>query len=158
MFKNMKIAKEFKEFAVRGNMIDMAVGIIIGAAFGTVVSSLVADIIMPPIGLGLGNVDFSNLFWVIKDGVTTPGPYDSLSAAQTAGAVTFNYGLFILKVINFLIVAFAVFILVRSINKMRRPKEVKPGEPTTKECPYCKSTIAIKASRCSFCTSQLEQK
>ena len=158
MFKNVKILKEFKEFAVKGNMIDMAVGIIIGVAFGTVVSSLVADIIMPPIGLGLGNVDFSNLFWVIKNGATTPGPYDSLSAAQAAGAVTFNYGLFILKVINFLIVAFAVFILVRSINKMRRPKEVKPGEPTTKECPYCKSAVSIKASRCAFCTSQIEQR
>ena len=158
MLKNMKIVKEFKEFAVRGNMIDMAVGIIIGAAFGAVVSSLVADTIMPPIGLGLGNVDFSNLFWVIKKGATDVGPYASLSAAQTAGAVTFNYGMFILKIINFLIVAFAVFILVRSINKMRRPKEVKPGEPTTKECPYCKSAVSIKASRCAFCTSQIEQR
>jgi large conductance mechanosensitive channel len=158
MLKNTKIVKEFKEFAIKGNMIDMAVGIIIGAAFGTVVSSLVADIIMPPIGLGLGNVDFSNLFWVMKQGATPLGLHPTLAEAQAAGAVTFNYGLFIVKIINFIIVAFAVFLLVRMINKMRRPKEVKPGEPTTKECPYCKSAIAIKASRCSFCTSQLEQK
>jgi large conductance mechanosensitive channel len=160
MLKNVKILKEFKEFAVRGNMIDMAVGIIIGAAFGAIVSSLVSDIIMPPIGLGLGNVDFSNLFWVMKDGVTTPGPYDSLKAAQDAGAVTFNYGVFMLKVLNFLIVAFAVFILVRSINKMRRateaPKAAVKAEPTTKECPYCMSMISMKASRCGFCTSQLK--
>jgi len=162
MFKNMKILKEFKEFAVRGNMIDMAVGIIIGVAFGAIVSSLVADIIMPPIGLALGNVDFSNLFWVIKEGVTTPGPYDSLKAAQDAGAVTFNYGLFILKIINFLIVAFAVFIMVCSINKIRRATEVRKAEvkaePTTKECPYCMSMISIRASRCGFCTSQFEQR
>ena len=160
MLKNMKVLKEFREFAVRGNMIDMAVGIIIGAAFGAIVSSLVADIIMPPIGLGLGNVDFSNLFWVMKEGVTTPGPYDSLKAAQDAGAVTFNYGVFMLKVLNFLIVAFAVFILVRSINKMRRateaPKAAVKAEPTTKECPYCMSMISMKASRCGFCTSQLK--
>ncbi|MFA5374240.1 MAG: large conductance mechanosensitive channel protein MscL [Dehalococcoidia bacterium] len=152
--------KEFKEFAVRGNMIDMAVGIIIGAAFGTIISSLVADIIMPPIGLGLGNVDFSNLFWVMKEGtdLTNLPPYDSLADAQAAGAVTFNYGKFILTLINFLIIAFCIFLMVRVINKMRRPKEVKPGEPTTKECPYCKSTVSIKASRCAFCTSQIEQK
>ena len=160
MLKNMKVLKEFREFAVRGNMIDMAVGIIIGAAFGAIVSSLVADIIMPPIGLGLGNVDFSNLFWVMKEGVTTTGPYDSLKAAQDAGAVTFNYGVFMLKVLNFLIVAFAVFILVRSINKMRRateaPKAAVKAEPTTKECPYCMSMISMKASRCGFCTSQLK--
>jgi len=157
MLKNTKILKEFKEFAMKGNMIDMAVGIIIGAAFGTIISSLVADIIMPPIGLALGNVDFSNLFWVIKEG-SAPGPYDSLSAAQAVGAVTFNYGKFILTLINFLIIAICIFLMVRMINRMRRPKEIKPGEPTTKECPYCKSTIAIKASRCAFCTSQVEQK
>jgi len=164
MPKNVKILKEFKEFAVRGNMIDMAVGIIIGAAFGAIVSSLVSDIIMPPIGLALGNVDFSNLFWVMKEG-TNPDilpPYDSLAAAQAAGAVTFNYGMFILKLINFLIVAFAVFILVRSVVKMRRtteaPKVEVKTEPTTKECPYCGSTISIKASRCAHCTSQLEQR
>lgn len=157
MFKNVKLFKEFKEFAVRGNMVDMAVGIIIGVAFGAIVSSLVADMIMPPIGLGLGNVDFSNLFWVMKEG-SAPGPYDSLAAAQAAGAVTLNYGKFILTLVNFLIVAFAVFMMVRYINRMRRPKEIKPGEPTTKECPYCQSTISIKASRCAFCTSQLAQK
>lgn len=154
----MKMFKEFKEFAVKGNMIDMAVGIVIGVAFGAIISSLVADIIMPPIGLGLGNVDFSNLFWVMKEGATTPGPYDSLAAAQAAGAVTFNYGKFILTLINFIIIALCIFFVVRAINRTRRPKEVKPGEPTTKECPYCQSTISIKASRCAFCTSQLEQK
>ena len=161
MLKNTKILKEFREFAVKGNMIDMAVGIIIGAAFGAIVSSLVSDIIMPPIGLGLGHVDFGNLYWVIKQG-STVGPYSSLAAAQAAGAVTFNYGKFIMALINFLIVAFAVFLMVRMINKVRRaaeaPKPTVKAEPTTKECPYCKSTIAIKASRCSFCTSQLEQK
>jgi len=157
MFKNVKILKEFKEFAVKGNMIDMAVGIIIGVAFGAIVSSLVADIIMPPIGLALGNVDFGNLIWVIKHGPTA-GDYASLAAAQADGAVTFNYGKFIMALINFLIVAFAVFLMVRMINKMRRPKEVKPGEPTIKECPYCKSAVSIKASRCAFCTSQIEQK
>lgn len=157
MLKNTRIVKEFKEFAIKGNMIDMAVGIIIGAAFGAIVSSLVADIIMPPIGLALGNVDFGNLYWVIHHGPTL-GDYASLAAAQADGAVTFNYGKFIMALINFLIVAFAVFLMVRMINKMRRPKEVKPGEPTTKECPYCKSSISIKASRCAFCTSQIEQK
>jgi large conductance mechanosensitive channel len=157
MGKRSKVVQEFKEFIMRGNVIDMAVGIIIGAAFGSIVSSLVKDIIMPPIGLLLNGIDFNNLYAVIKQ-PTTAGSYSTPAAVQAAGGVTINYGMFINYVISFLIVALVIFILIRSINKMRRPKEVTPGEPTTKECPYCKSNIAIKASRCSFCTSQLEQK
>jgi large conductance mechanosensitive channel len=146
--------KEFKEFAMRGNVVDMAVGIIIGAAFGTIVKSLVADVIMPPIGLLLGNVDFSNLFVVLKEGATA-GPFASLAEAQKAGAVTLNYGIFINTIISFLIVAFAVFLLVRGMNKMKREEEGPPAEPTTKECPYCLSTIPIMAKRCAFCTSEI---
>ena len=146
--------KEFKEFAMRGNVVDMAVGIIIGAAFGTIVQSLVADIIMPPIGLLLGNVDLSNLFLVLKEGATS-GPFAALADAQKAGAVTINYGLFLNTVISFLIVAFAVFLLIKGINSLKRKEEAPPEEPTTKECPHCFSTVAIKATRCAFCTSEL---
>jgi large conductance mechanosensitive channel len=146
--------KEFKEFAMRGNVVDMAVGIIIGAAFGTIVKSLVADIIMPPIGLLLGGVDFTNLFVVLKPG-KTPGPYSALADAQAAGAVTVNWGVFVNTVISFLIVAFAVFLVVKVINNMRRQEEAPPAEPTTKECPYCFSVIPIKATRCAGCTAEL---
>lgn len=146
--------KEFKEFAMRGNVIDMAVGIIIGAAFGAIVQSLVKDVIMPPIGMLLGNVDFSNLFVVLRQG-TTAGPYTSLAQAQAAGAVSVNYGIFINSIISFLIVAFAVFILIRQINKLKRPAPATAAAPTTKECAYCFSTIPIKAVRCPNCTSQL---
>ena len=146
--------KEFKEFAMRGNVVDMAVGIIIGGAFGTIVKSLVADVIMPPIGLLLGGVDFSNLFFVLKEGGTA-GPYTALAEAQQAGAVTINYGLFINGVISFLIVAFAVFLLIKSINRMKRQEDVAPAEPTTKDCPKCFSAIPIKATRCPNCTSDL---
>jgi large conductance mechanosensitive channel len=146
--------KEFKEFAMRGNVVDMAVGIIIGAAFGTIVKSLVADIIMPPIGLLLGNVDFSNLFLVIKQGASA-GTFATVAEAQKAGAVTINYGVFINTVISFLVVAFSVFILIRGMNKLNRKEEAVPEEPTTKECPKCFSTIAINATRCAFCTSEL---
>nr|MBN2277461.1 large-conductance mechanosensitive channel protein MscL [candidate division Zixibacteria bacterium] len=146
--------KEFKEFAMRGNVVDMAVGIIIGAAFGTIVKSLVADVIMPPIGLLLGNVDFSNLFIVLKQGAT-PGPYLALADAQASGAVSINYGAFINTVISFLIVAFAVFMIIRSINKLKRHEEKPPEAPTTKECPFCLSTIPIKAKRCAHCTADL---
>ncbi|MGD2127284.1 MAG: large conductance mechanosensitive channel protein MscL [Desulfobacteraceae bacterium] len=146
--------KEFKEFAMRGSVVDMAVGIIIGAAFGTVVKSLVADVLMPPIGLLLGNVDFSNLFAVLKEGASA-GPFVSLAEAQKAGAVTINYGIFINTIISFVIVAFAVFLLVRSINRLKRKEEAPPAEPTTKECPHCFSTISIKARRCAFCTSEV---
>ena len=147
--------KEFKEFAMRGNVVDMAVGIIIGAAFGTIVKSLVADIIMPPIGLLLGNVNFSNLFLVLK-GTAAGDTFASLADAQKAGAVTLNYGLFINTVISFVIVAFAVFLLIRGLNKLKREEEAPPEEPTTKECPRCLSTIPIKATRCAHCTSDLE--
>ncbi len=146
--------KEFREFAIRGNVVDMAVGIIIGGAFGTIVKSLVSDIIMPPIGLMMGDVDFANLFMVLKQGATA-GPYVALADAQAAGAVTINYGIFINNVVSFLIVAFAVFLLVRSINRMRREEEAPPAEPTTKTCPQCCSEIAIQASRCPHCTSEL---
>lgn len=147
--------KEFKEFAMRGNVVDMAVGIIIGAAFGTIVKSLVSDVIMPPIGLLLGNVDFANLFVVLKQGAAT-GPYASLADAQAAGAVSINYGTFINTVISFVIVAFAVFLVIRGINKMKRQKEEPVAEPTTKTCPFCQSAIPIKATRCPFCTSDLK--
>ncbi len=147
--------KEFKEFAMRGSVVDMAVGIIIGAAFGTIVKSLVSDVIMPPIGLLLGNVDFANLFVVLKEGATA-GPYASLADAQAAGAVSMNYGVFVNTIISFVIVAFAVFLIIRNINRLRRKEEAAPAEPTTKECPHCFSTIAIKATRCPHCTSELK--
>jgi large conductance mechanosensitive channel len=147
--------KEFKEFAMRGNVVDMAVGIVIGAAFGAIVSSLVADVIMPPIGLLLGKVDFSNLFVVLKAG-TTPGPFETLAAAKQAGAVTLNIGLFINTIISFLIIAFAVFLVVKQVNKLKKKAEAPAAAPTTKECPYCFSSIPLKATRCPFCTSTLK--
>jgi large conductance mechanosensitive channel len=143
--------KEFKEFAMRGNVLDLAVGVIIGAAFGKIVTSFVEDILMPPLGLALGNVDFSNLF-INLSGTT----YTSLAEAKTAGAATLNYGLFLNTVINFLIVAFAIFLLIKQVNRLQRQPEPAPaGPPTTKECPYCLSTIPIKATRCPQCTSQV---
>jgi large conductance mechanosensitive channel len=145
--------KDFKEFAMRGNVVDMAVGIIVGASFGTIVKSLVDDVIMPPIGMLLGNVDFSNLYLVLKEG-TSPGPYAALAEAKKAGAVTVNYGIFANSVISFIIVAFAVFLLVRALNKLK--KEPPPADPTHKDCPYCLSSIAIKATRCPNCTSALD--
>ncbi len=145
--------KEFKEFAMRGNVLDMAVGIIIGAAFGPIVNSLVNDIIMPPIGLLLGKVDFSNIFLVLKEGKVA-APYASVAAAKAAGAVSINLGLFINTIVNFLIVSFAVFILVKNINRFRRKEEA--AAPTKKDCPFCLSSIPIKATRCSFCTSELK--
>jgi large conductance mechanosensitive channel len=148
--------QDFKAFVMRGNVIDMAVGIIVGVAFGLVVNSLVKDVIMPPIGLALGNVDFANLFAVLKEGAT-PGPYASLAAAQTAGAVTINYGVFINAIINLLIIAAAVFFLiVRPIAKLQARKKVEAPAPATKECPYCFTAIPIKASRCPNCTSALK--
>lgn len=147
--------KEFKEFAMRGNVVDMAVGIIIGAAFGGIVSSFVADVIMPPIGLLLGNVDFANLFLVLKEGSASQ-PYASLADAKNAGAVTINYGTFINTVVSFLIVALSVFFVVRSVNAMKREKEVPPLAPATKDCPYCLSVIPLKAVRCAHCTSELK--
>jgi large conductance mechanosensitive channel len=148
--------KDFKEFIMKGNVVDMAVGIIIGIAFGAIVASAVKDVIMPPIGIALGKGDFANLLIVLKQG-STPGPYASLAAAQAAGAVTINYGTFINTIINFLIIAFVVFFLtVRPIAKMRAPKIVAaPAEPTTKECSFCFTNIPIKATRCPNCTSPL---
>jgi large conductance mechanosensitive channel len=146
--------KEFKEFAMRGNVVDMAVGIVIGAAFGTIVKSFVSDVLMPPIGMLMGGVDFSNLFSVMKQG-DPAGPYLALADAQAAGAVTINYGLFINTVISFLIVAFAVFLVIKSINSMKRKEEAPPEEPTTKDCSHCFSEISIKATRCPYCTSEL---
>ena len=145
--------KDFKEFAMRGNVVDMAVGIVIGAAFGTIVKSFVDDVLMPPIGLLLGNVDFSNMFVTLKEGAKAAGPYASLAAAKTAGAVTLNIGVFINSVISFLIVALAVFMVVKAMNTLERQEA--PPSPDTRECPFCLSTIPIKAQRCPHCTSQL---
>jgi large conductance mechanosensitive channel len=147
--------KEFKEFAIRGNVVDMAVGIIIGAAFGTIVKSLVDDIIMPPIGLLLGNVDFSNLFAVVKAGKVI-GPYETLAAAKAAGAVTVNIGVFLNTIISFVIIAFSVFLIIKQINALKKKEAAAPSVPTTKDCPYCLSAISIKASRCPHCTSDLK--
>lgn len=146
--------KEFKEFAMRGNVVDMAVGIIIGAAFGTIIKSLVADIIMPPIGLLLGNVDFANLYILLKPG-NPAGPYLALTEAQKAGAVTLNYGAFINTIISFIIVAFAVFFLIRGLNRLKKA-EPALAAPATKECPYCLSVVPAKATRCAHCTSELK--
>jgi large conductance mechanosensitive channel len=148
--------KEFKEFAMKGNALDMAIGIIIGAAFGTIVKSLVSDVIMPPIGLLLGNVDFSSLFILLKSGAKVAGPYASLADAQVAGAVTLNYGIFINSVVSFLIIAFSVFLVVKSFNQFKRKKEVPAAAPTTKSCPYCYTVIPIQATKCPACTSGLK--
>jgi large conductance mechanosensitive channel len=140
--------KEFKEFAMRGNVLDMAVGIIIGAAFGKIITSLVGDVLMPPLGLILGKVDFSNLFLNISG-----KSYDSLSAAKAAGAPTINYGLFLNNIIDFLIVAFAIFLLIRMVNRWNKPAPAPPAK--TKDCSYCATAIPIAAKRCPNCTSQL---
>jgi large conductance mechanosensitive channel len=140
--------KEFKEFAMRGNVLDMAVGIIIGASFGRIISSLVNDVIMPPIGLILGKVDFSSLF-INLSGTS----YPSLAEAKKAGASVISYGVFLNTVLDFIIVAFVIFLLIRQVNRLK--KQPAPADPTTKECPYCLSVIPIKASRCGHCTSQL---
>jgi large conductance mechanosensitive channel len=148
--------KEFKEFAMKGNVVDMAVGIIIGVAFGAIVKSLVSDVIMPPIGLLLGNVDFSNLFIVLKQG-SAAGPYALLSEAQKAGAVTINYGVFVNAVINFIVVAFAMFLVVKNMNRLSQKQEAPPQQPTTRECPYCLSVIPLNATRCAHCTAELKR-
>ena len=147
--------KDFKAFIMRGNVVDMAVGIIIGAAFGAIVTSFVRDVIMPPVGLALGKIDFANLLVVLKEG-KTPGPYDSLAAAQAAGAVTLNYGLFINTIITFLIIALVIFFfVVRPIARMQTKKVEAPAAPATKECPFCSTNIPLKATRCPNCTSPL---
>jgi large conductance mechanosensitive channel len=145
--------KEFKAFIMRGNVLDLAVGIIIGAAFGTIVKSLVDDVIMPPIGLALGNVDFSDLFLLLKEGAKAAPPYASLADAKAAGAVTINYGQFINSVVTFLIVAFAVFLIVRAANRLRPPEAAEA--PNTRDCPYCRMPIPVAATRCPQCTSEL---
>jgi large conductance mechanosensitive channel len=146
------VFKEFKEFALRGNVLDLAIGIIIGGAFSTIVDSFVADILMPPIGLLLGNADLSELFINLSG-----GRYETLAAAEEAGAATINYGLFINSIVDFIIIAFALFLIVQQVNRLRRQKkEEQPAEPTTKECPYCLAEIPIEATRCQHCTSQLE--
>jgi large conductance mechanosensitive channel len=141
--------KEFRDFAMRGNVIDLAVGLVVGAAFGKIVTSFVGDILMPPLGLLLGHVDFSNLFINLS-----AKHYDSLAEAKAAGAATLNYGLFINTVLDFLIVAFAVFLLVRQVNRLIH-KPAPPAAPTTKDCPYCATPIPLKATRCPHCTSEL---
>jgi len=146
--------KEFKAFAMRGNVLDLAVGIIIGGAFGTIVKSLVDDVIMPPIGLALGNVDFTNLFVLLKEGAKASAPYSTLAEAQAAGAVTVNYGLFVNSIITFLIIAFAVFMIVRAANRMKPPEA--DAAPNTKDCPYCRMPIPVGATRCPQCTSELK--
>ena len=143
--------KEFKAFAMRGNVLDLAVGFILGGAFGTIVKSLVDDVIMPPIGLAMGHVDFKNLFLVLKDG-KTPAPYASLADAQASGAVSVNYGQFINSIVTFLIIAFAVFMIVRAANRL---KPAEAAAPSTKDCQFCKRPIPIGAVRCPECTSQL---
>ncbi len=146
---------EFKKFIMRGNVIDMAVGIIIGGAFTKIVNSMVADVLMPPLGLAMGQVDFSNWFVTLKDG-SVAGPYETLAAAQAAGATTMNLGTFLNAIISFLIVAFCVFLLIKAINKLNAPKkEETPAAPTTKKCPFCCSEIAVEATRCPHCTSEL---
>jgi large conductance mechanosensitive channel len=149
------VMNEFREFAVKGNVVDMAVGIIIGAAFGTIASSLVNDVIMPPIGLLLGGIAFQDFFMVLREGAVA-APYTTLEAAREAGAVTLNYGVFLSTVVTFLIVALAVFMLVRSINRLRREEEVAPQAPTERPCPFCATPISLQAVRCPNCTSQLE--
>jgi len=151
------MVQEFKNFIMRGNVVDMAVGIVIGVAFGAIISSLVGDIIMPPIGLALGNVDFAELFVVLREGAV-PGPYPTLADARAAGAVTINYGLFINTLVSFLIIAAAIFFLViRPIGKLHARQKAAEEEPppSTKECPFCYMSIAIKATRCPNCTSAL---
>jgi large conductance mechanosensitive channel len=144
--------KEFRTFVMRGNVVDLAVGIIIGGAFGVIVKSLVDDVIMPPIGLLLGDVNFTNLFLLLKPGPKAPPPYPTLADAQAAGAVTINYGVFLTHVVTFIIVAFAVYLLVRTINQLRGPQEASAA---TKECSYCRMAIPLAAVRCPHCTSEL---
>ena len=152
----MGMLKEFKEFAVRGNVIDMAVGIIIGGAFGKIVSSMVNDIIMPPIGLAMGNVDFSELKYVLQDATPAVAAAGDTPATEAVAEVAINYGMFINTTLDFIIVAFCIFMMIRTINKLKREEPAPaPAAPTTKECPQCCSVIPLKASRCPNCTSQV---
>jgi len=149
--RRQQVIKEFREFIMRGNVVDLAVGVVIGAAFGAIVTSLVNDIIMPPIGMLLGGVNFSDLF-ISLDG----NEYASLAIAQEAGAATINYGLFVIAILNFLIVALVIFFVVKAINRMQREEEAPAEEPTTHACPHCTMEVSNSASRCPFCTSELE--
>jgi large conductance mechanosensitive channel len=142
--------KEFKEFAMRGNVLDMAVGIIIGGAFGKIVTSFVSDILMPPLGLLLGKMDFSNLFLNLSGGA-----YTKLAEAKAAGAPTLNYGIFFNTLIDFLIVAFAIFLLIRQVNRLKREPALAPAAPSARDCPYCCSPVSLKATRCPACTSEI---
>lgn len=161
MFRS--IFKEFKSFALRGNVVDLAVGFTVGAAFSTIARSLVDDIIMPPVGLLIGQTEVADMFWLLKEGTEQAAPYATLADAQAAGAVTMNYGLFINNILAFLIIALAMFFIIRSINRLENVIEEELGyedeqsEPTTKKCPFCISTIPRRASRCPNCTSALEQ-
>lgn len=146
--------KEFKAFIMRGNVVDMAVGIVIGSAFGLIIKVLVSDVIMPPIGLLMGGVDFSNLFVVLKEGATA-GPYTALADAKAAGAVTINYGVFTNTVISFIIVGFAIFMMIKALSKMKKKEPAPEEAPTSKDCSFCFSSISIKATRCPHCTSEL---
>ena len=143
--------KEFKEFVMRGNVLDLAIGVIIGGAFGKITSSLVSDVIMPPIGLLLGKVDFSNLYLNL-----TGGSFQSLAQAKDAGAVTINYGLFLNTVLDFLVIAFVVFLLIRQVNRLQKPEVPQELKPETSECPFCLTAIPIKATRCLACTSEIK--
>ena len=146
--------KEFREFAMRGNVIDLAVGVVIGAAFGSIVKSLVDDIIMPPIGLLIGKVNFADLFITLKAG-TTPGPYATVAAAKAAGAVTMNVGQFINSVVSFVLIAFSVFLLVKVVNRLYQKKDAATPAPATRDCPFCATAIPLAATRCPHCTSQV---
>ena len=150
----MGVVKEFREFAVKGNVVDMAVGIIIGGAFGTVVSSFVNDVMMPPLSMLIGDINFQDMMFVLREG-SAPGPYATLAAAKDAGAVTLNVGMFVNAAVSFTIVAFAVFLLVKGINRLKRAEAAPPPAPTTKECPFCASAIPLKAKRCPHCTSEV---
>jgi large conductance mechanosensitive channel len=147
--------KEFREFAVKGNVIDMAVGIIIGGAFTPIVQSVVNDLIMPPIGLLMGGINFGNYYLLLKEGAEVAGPYTTLAAAKEAGAVTLNYGMFFNSVLTFVIVAFAAFLLVKMINRWKREEAVAPADPTTRLCPSCATEIPLAAKRCPHCTSDV---
>ena len=151
----MSVTGEFKTFIARGNVVDMAVGIAVGAAFAAIANSLVRDVIMPPLGLALGGADFADLFWVLAPG-DPPPPYESLIAATEAGAVTMNYGVFINTIITFLVVALAIFFVVRAVNRLARRQEAAPPPPTEKTCPFCQLAVPLAATRCAHCTSALE--
>jgi large conductance mechanosensitive channel len=155
MSKANGVLSEFKAFIMRGSVLDLAVGIVIGSAFGAIVKSFVDDILMPPIGLLLGAVDFSNLFVVLREGAKQPGPYASVKAAADAGAVAWRYGLFLSSVVSFLIIALAVFFLIKAINRLMPKAPAQPAAPTTRPCPYCQMEISLKATRCPYCTSEL---